>query len=234
MIFAVIPATYLLVKEIVEINKNILKEDGPIEILGALFFLIASLLFLHLSLSNKRNIFFGKSYRRNIYFAAFALLFFVGFGEEISWGQRIIGWHSPGMFIKSNAQMETNIHNLWIFQAYHRDLSEKSFWERLINMNRLFSIFWFTVIGVIPLMNCFIQGFSRFLKYAGFPIFPLWLAVLFLINLISFRFFWLAFQVDLNELKESVNAACVTLSAIYFVYKNEYYSFNESKSLNVA
>lgn len=52
-----------------------------------------------------------------------ALLLF-GFGEEISWGQRIIGFDSPEYFQKNNKQWEVGIHNLeyrgfslnqWIF-----------------------------------------------------------------------------------------------------------------------
>ena len=35
------------------------------------------------------------------------------FGEEISWGQRIFGWESSGVFIEYNYQNETNIHNFF-------------------------------------------------------------------------------------------------------------------------
>ena len=41
-----------------------------------------------------------------------AFLFFFGVGEEISWGQRIVGWSSPAWFCKYNTQCETNLHNL--------------------------------------------------------------------------------------------------------------------------
>ena len=40
---------------------------------------------------------------------------FVGFGEEISWGQRIFDILSPDFFSKHNLQGETNIHNLKIY-----------------------------------------------------------------------------------------------------------------------
>lgn len=40
-----------------------------------------------------------------------AVLFF-GAGEEISWGQRLLGVQSPDYFKENNAQGETNIHNL--------------------------------------------------------------------------------------------------------------------------
>ena len=40
------------------------------------------------------------------------LLLFMAAGEEISWGQRILGIKSSEYFLKHNAQGETNIHNL--------------------------------------------------------------------------------------------------------------------------
>jgi hypothetical protein len=40
------------------------------------------------------------------------LLLFVAAGEEVSWGQRILGLKSPEYFQKHNAQGETNLHNL--------------------------------------------------------------------------------------------------------------------------
>ncbi|MDQ3682419.1 MAG: hypothetical protein M3352_05005, partial [Bacteroidota bacterium] len=40
------------------------------------------------------------------------LVFFFGAGEEISWGQRILGIESSEYFKKKNSQGETNFHNL--------------------------------------------------------------------------------------------------------------------------
>lgn len=42
------------------------------------------------------------------------LLFVFGAGEEISWGQRILGIETPGFFERANLQKETNLHNLQI------------------------------------------------------------------------------------------------------------------------
>jgi hypothetical protein len=42
----------------------------------------------------------------------YGLLFFLGAGEEVSWGQRIFGWESGEFFMENNKQMETNFHNL--------------------------------------------------------------------------------------------------------------------------
>lgn len=41
----------------------------------------------------------------------FGLAFLFGAGEEISWGQRLIGIESPEFFQQYNAQGETNLHN---------------------------------------------------------------------------------------------------------------------------
>lgn len=47
-------------------------------------------------------------------FVTFCLGLFLFFsaGEEISWGQRLIGIETPEYFQKHNAQQETNLHNL--------------------------------------------------------------------------------------------------------------------------
>lgn len=39
-------------------------------------------------------------------------VFIFGVGEEISWGQRIIGFKTPEFFLKYNTQGEFNLHNL--------------------------------------------------------------------------------------------------------------------------
>jgi len=55
--------------------------------------------------------------RRKVPWAALAcaLLAFVTFamvGEELSWGQRIFNWATPGVFAQINDQRETNFHNM--------------------------------------------------------------------------------------------------------------------------
>ena len=43
---------------------------------------------------------------------AFAAVFIFGAGEELSWGQRLLGIESSEFFKAHNAQAETNLHNL--------------------------------------------------------------------------------------------------------------------------
>jgi hypothetical protein len=77
-------------------------EDGILEDLSAVFYLAAAIAFAYLSLTKPFSI--GS--------LALAAIFFVLFGEEISWGQRIFGWGTPGELQSINVQGETNIHNL--------------------------------------------------------------------------------------------------------------------------
>lgn len=86
------------------------KEDGPVEYGTALFLLFASLVLLRnaVAINSSRGI--GPALLCGFY----ALLFFFGAGEEISWGQRIFDWETGAFFQQVNTQGETNIHNLKI------------------------------------------------------------------------------------------------------------------------
>ena len=83
-------------------------EDGPFENLTALILLVISVLFA---------IRFFREYKsRNRYWIFLNILIilgaFFGFGEEISWGQRIFSIESGEFFMQNNLQSETNLHNL--------------------------------------------------------------------------------------------------------------------------
>ncbi len=56
---------------------------------------------------------FAKKPKWFLFITLFLGLFlFFAAGEEISWGQRLIGIQTPEYFQKHNAQQETNLHNL--------------------------------------------------------------------------------------------------------------------------
>lgn len=82
-------------------------EDGYIEQATALILLATSVLCLYRALTLKQRL-------PVIFNAAAALLFFFGFGEEISWGQRIFGFGTPEELQKINTQQEFNFHNIYI------------------------------------------------------------------------------------------------------------------------
>ena len=92
------------------IYRNIVREDHWAEYATALALLSSSLIISRRLLINWKAIRFSEK----LGFTLMALAMFVGFGEEISWGQRIFELHTPEFFKAYNLQNETNIHNLKI------------------------------------------------------------------------------------------------------------------------
>jgi hypothetical protein len=82
-------------------------EDGYIEQATALILLATSILCLYRAFTLKQRL-------PVAFYAATALLFFFGFGEEISWGQRIFGFGTPEELQKINTQQEFNFHNIYV------------------------------------------------------------------------------------------------------------------------
>src|SRR5206468_4932184 len=78
-------------------------EDGWVENTQALLLLVAAVL-----------CFIGARRRgwKNLWYAGYAAMFFMNFGEEISWGQRIFGIATPEKLRAENVQGELNLHNL--------------------------------------------------------------------------------------------------------------------------
>jgi len=88
-----------------------LKEGGVIEDAQALLFLLAAVGFV-MAMRASQSLKDGPRWRY-IPILAWAALMFVAFGEEVSWGQRILGLETPtsGIFAE-NVQNEINFHNL--------------------------------------------------------------------------------------------------------------------------
>ena len=105
-------------------NKNLfhvlVKEDGVIEYTTAILLLLMSFLLVWKIIHVRRIR--GNTWL--IFNTFFALGLFFGFGEEISWGQRLFDITPGTFFTENNLQKETNLHNLnlngfkvnkWIF-----------------------------------------------------------------------------------------------------------------------
>ena len=99
----------------------------------------------------------------------FSLIFLFGFGEEISWGQRIFNWSTSEGYSNINRQNETNIHNLVIFRG-------------LFDFNHLFTYFWFATCIVVPIADFKWNIISKWLSKINFPIIPIWLGSVFFLN----------------------------------------------------
>jgi len=196
--------------------------EGGIETTGAVLFLVASVGFLALFIRSSafENSVFGRRTRRNLYLGLLAVIMFICFGEEISWGQRFLGFQTPQFLAGLNAQNETNLHNIWLVHQWQPDGSEKSFLGLLLNMNRLFSIFWLTYFVVVPISAKKSERVRRALIFAGIPVPPIWAGGLFLATYISYK---ITAAIDagsirahsLDELKETTYAAIYAYIAMF-------------------
>lgn len=110
---AVLPIAALIFSEIWQVTgperyARIFHEDGPAEVTQAIFYLASSLLAAVISTRLK-----SLSYRRlSLLYAFFAAITALFAMEEISWGQRLMGFDSPEYFVENNMQREVNLHNL--------------------------------------------------------------------------------------------------------------------------
>ena len=99
------------------------------------------------------------------------ILLFIAAGEEISWGQRILGIKSSEYFLKNNAQGETNIHNLVV---------------NGVKINKLvFSTILIAVLAIylvlIPILYKTNKSVKNFMDNSGVPIARLYQIISFLI-----------------------------------------------------
>ncbi len=128
-------------------------EDSYIEYFTAFTLLATSLVCLC------KASFTNISLSRMFYYAA-AVLFFLGFGEEISWGQRIFGFETPAQLEEINAQKETNLHNIHLGG---------------INLNKLiFGKILYTGVFVyflgVPLLYRYKRRFRALMDRVRFPV----------------------------------------------------------------
>ncbi len=99
---------HLAVTDLAYFEEVFVREDGWIESLSALFLLISALIVWRRSFA-----FAGKgNWKAFMLLLGLGAVFFFGAGEEISWGQRILGLESNEFFKANNTQDEINFHNL--------------------------------------------------------------------------------------------------------------------------
>ncbi len=128
----------------------ICEEDGLVESLTAVFYLLAAGMFV---VANRRFAF------RNVWLWGFALLFFLVAGEEISWGQRLFGLQTPAALAAINVQEETTLHNI---QGIHGSVRAAAL---------------ILILGIcyaVPLSGRVIAPLGRLYARLRLPVFPLW------------------------------------------------------------
>jgi hypothetical protein len=215
---------------------GITKEDALYENAGALFFLLTSLAFLVTYIRSKKgNNFYWFSTKKNIFFLLLALLFFVGFGEEISWGQRLFHLNTPEYIQTHNMQGEINLHNLEWFHRFAdpEQKQVKPFWQLMLNFGRLYILFWFTFCLLIPLANSVNARLASFFRSVNIPIVPLWIGVFFLANYLLSNILFTQLGhgkiTPLMEIKETISSYLFLIVAVFFVQKRHMLSSNNKE-----
>jgi hypothetical protein len=163
-------------------------EDGPIESLSAVFYLVASFGFL---VAAWRSDFLRArpEWWRRALTLAWALLMFTFFGEEISWGQRLLGLETPSWFAPMNRQKEINLHNIfWIEQP-------------IGGVYRAVSIMIVLTGVLIPLFALTARG-RRLIQRLAFPVLPWGWAALFVGCLLYDRYYPRILGLTSSEVRE--------------------------------
>ncbi len=199
------------------LSQKLTEEDGLIESIGAVSFLLASLTFFTAALRQKKGRF------RLWWFLLLALFCFLAFGEEISWGQRLIGFDSPNFFLQWNFQKETNIHNMAWISGFDEKGQDLPWWGKILTAGRMFTLASFTFCVFIPIGVSRCSWLAEKTESWRLPRSPLVLSWLFLTNYCFFRLA-LLFQNnqvhDLNEIKEAWYALAWLIVAIS-IWKKE-------------
>lgn len=165
---------YLLIQEDIAIKLG--KEDGLFEYLTALSFLVSTTLFFIIFLRRKRII--------NL---LLAVIFFIGMGEEVSWGQRILKFQPPEYFKENNIQDEFNLHNLKIFDSKEERGGYKKGLSYYLSTNFLYKLFWLFYGVLLPIVCLLLHFVKHITDKIGLLVPPFILGVVFLFNWLLFK-----------------------------------------------
>ena len=194
-------------------------EDHYFEIVGAFSLFVTSLLFLYAFTIARRTLEKTRvSLAKQLVYLGLAALFFFGAGEEISWGQRMLGFQTPETLSEVNRQEEFNLHNLTILET-----------SKFFDADRLFDLFWFGFAVLIPAVAFVAPAFRRFATRFT-PIVYWGISLLFLYNYILAKLTKVLFSASysyeriplpqaIQEIKESNYAIIFILVGLYAIWE---------------
>ncbi len=197
----------------VETVSNLGEEDNFFEWATTTFLFIGSILLFILFFRTK-----------NIFYLLLSISLFFGCGEEISWGQRIIGFKTPPDITKVNVQNEFNLHNLVLFSKDFNGIRKKGL-NRLLEINFLFRLFTILYGIVLPIISYHINIFQILVKKLKLPVPPISIGIFFLFN---WLIYWIlhAFLIPggncfqyydtAGEIFECLGAFILLLISLYF------------------
>jgi len=100
---------FLTIKD-VDAYSRLIAEDGIVEYASAVFWALAALMMLVATVKSSRKI--DAAEFKPLPSVILLIFFVVCAGEEISWGQRLIGIETPDLLKAINVQDELNLHNI--------------------------------------------------------------------------------------------------------------------------
>ncbi len=175
----------------------LISQDGPFDLVGAVLFFNASVLFINL-FWNEQNFadpadqqFFSTKTKR-IWFLLLAFLFLFLMGEEVRWGQGIFGY---GHFPNANVNAEHDLHGLlsYLNESISKQKDTMTVLKIRIAMwftsKKIFFYFFISFLVLLPLSVRFISNVRNFVKKFYIPVPPIELGILFIINKLLFNAF---------------------------------------------
>ncbi|MFV0593632.1 MAG: hypothetical protein ACK5M7_19830 [Draconibacterium sp.] len=177
----------------------VVREDGWVEYLTALFLLLSAIV---LGINAVKAIRRGDK-KQILFYSLACLVLIFGLGEEISWGQRIFGIQSGEYFLEHNYQSETNLHNL---KFGNIDLN------KLIFSKLMFYALVFYFI-LLPLLTWKVKAFRKLVVDFGVPIPQLHYIIVLLIANITI-------PVLINMKKESELHELALAGILFLVFLN--------------
>ena len=196
----------------------VIPEDHFFELIGAFSFFVTSLLFFYGFRIARKTLDKGwASVVKQLVYLGLGLLFLFGAGEEISWGQRILGFQTPQPLSQVNKQEEFNLHNLSAWEA-----------SKFLDPDRLFDIFWFLFGVFTPAVALVAPSFKKFAS-RFIPVIFWGMGVLFLYNYLwaklakvlfhtAYTFEGVPFGQAIQEVKESNYAIIFVLVGLYAIW----------------
>lgn len=112
------------------------KDEGPIEDLTALIFLMCSVVFGFVAIRYRaRRI-------ERFFLGLFSAMFFLFFGEEIDWGQVILWFDTPDALKEINVHGKTNIRGFFGYAADHLFILGVFCYGVMLPFLRAYNVFW--------------------------------------------------------------------------------------------
>ena len=194
-------------------------EDHYFEILGATSLFLTAILFFYSFVRIRRSS--DKQWPSlivQLVYVGLTLFFLFGAGEEISWGQRIFNLKTPESLVGVNTQEELNLHNILVFEN-----------SDFFNADRLFDIFWFLFVVVVPSVSMLVRPIKRFVSNF-IPIIHWSIGALFIFNYLSakaskliyqgfYTFDRIPFKQAVQEIKESNYEILFVLVGLFVLWE---------------